>query len=156
MLNDALTPLDLSPVLVTLGIGWLVMDDHAVVSKRYCHSLSKHYYDICYSQILMNVVKEEITVLSNALTPLDLTPVLVTLGIVWLVMDDHAVVSKRYCHSLSKHYYDICYSQILMNVVKEEITVLSNALTPLDLTPVLVTPGIGWLVVDDHAVVSKK
>ena len=90
----------------------------------------------------MSAQKEGITVLNDALTPLDLTPVLVTLGIVWLVMDDHAVVSERYCHSLSKHYYDICYSQILMNVVKEEIVVLNDALIPLDLTPVLAILGI--------------
>lgn len=41
-----------------------------------------------------------------------------------------------------------------MNVQQEDITVLSNALTMLDLIAVLVTLGIGWTVMDDHAVVS--
>lgn len=40
--------------------------------------------------------------------------------------------------------------------MKEEITVLSNAVIPLDLLPVLVTLDIGWPVIDDHALVSNR
>lgn len=43
-----------------------------------------------------------------------------------------------------------------MNVQQEGITVHSNVLTPLDLTPVPATLDIGWPVIDDRAMVSEK